>query len=290
MLSRFMQLLSCCVESCLASLSTMPSPGSCMPEPALRRSALDCPCTDGPVIPRSSPRSSRRVRLGSCGPSSSPEPGGTRSSRSRSAPIRCRPATSFSLQVRYAALNGADLAQRAGRYPAPPGSPQDVPGIEVAGTVIARGQTARGFEIGDRVFGIVGGGGLADRVVVHERHVVAVPAALDDAGAAAVPGGLHHRPRRDLHARRPPARRAARRHRRERRRRHRRGPDRRVAGARVLATVRVRRGATRRRRARCGGDRPERPRGRAPRSSAARTSSSSSSAPRTSSPTSPRSR
>jgi NADPH:quinone reductase len=91
------------------------------------------------------------------------------------------------VQVRYAALNGADLAQRAGRYPAPPGSPHDIPGIEVAGTVIARGQTARGFEIGDRVFGIVGGGGLADRVVVHERHVVAVPAALDDAGAAAVP-------------------------------------------------------------------------------------------------------
>ena len=53
--------------------------------------------------------------------------------------------------------------------------------------MIARGQTAREFEIGDRVFGIVGGGGLAERVVVHERHVVAVPAALDDAGAAAVP-------------------------------------------------------------------------------------------------------
>jgi NADPH:quinone reductase len=91
------------------------------------------------------------------------------------------------LQVRYAALNGADLAQRAGRYPAPPGSPQDIPGIEVAGVVIARGQTAQGFELSDRVFGIVGGGGLADRVLVHERHVVAVPAALDDAGAAAVP-------------------------------------------------------------------------------------------------------
>jgi len=91
------------------------------------------------------------------------------------------------VQVRYAALNGADLAQRAGRYPAPAGSPQDIPGIEVAGVVIARGETARGFEIGDRVFGIVGGGGLADRVVVHERHVVAVPAALEDAGAAAVP-------------------------------------------------------------------------------------------------------
>ncbi len=91
------------------------------------------------------------------------------------------------LEVRYAALNGADLAQRAGRYPAPPGSPQDVPGIETAGVVIGRGATARRFELGERVFGIVGGGGLADRVIVHERHVTRVPDALDDAGAAAVP-------------------------------------------------------------------------------------------------------
>jgi NADPH:quinone reductase len=91
------------------------------------------------------------------------------------------------LAVRYAALNGADLAQRAGRYPAPPGSPADIPGIETAGTVIAVGPTARRFQPGDRVFGIVGGGGLADRVLVHERHVAPVPANLDELGAAAVP-------------------------------------------------------------------------------------------------------
>lgn len=91
------------------------------------------------------------------------------------------------LAVRYAALNGADLAQREGRYPAPPGSPPDVPGIETSGTVIARGPTARRFEVGVRVFGIVGGGGLADRVVVHERHVAPVPDNLDDLQAAAVP-------------------------------------------------------------------------------------------------------
>src|SRR5690348_7178851 len=91
------------------------------------------------------------------------------------------------VSVRYAGLNPADLSQRAGNYPAPPGSPADIPGLEVSGTVTALGPEARGFEIGQRVFGIVGGGGLADRVVVHERHVVAVPAALEDAGAAAVP-------------------------------------------------------------------------------------------------------
>ncbi len=91
------------------------------------------------------------------------------------------------LAVRFAALNPADLAQRAGRYPAPPGSPPDVPGIETAGMVVACGPTSRRFALGDRVFGIVGGGGLADRVIVHERHVAPVPERLDGLEAAAVP-------------------------------------------------------------------------------------------------------
>ncbi|MDX6472386.1 MAG: NADPH:quinone reductase, partial [Gaiellaceae bacterium] len=87
----------------------------------------------------------------------------------------------------YAAINPADLSQRAGNYPAPPGAPQDVPGLEVTGEVIACGEAVRDWSVGDRVFGLVGGGGLADRVVVHERHVVAVPDRLDDEEAAAVP-------------------------------------------------------------------------------------------------------
>ena len=87
----------------------------------------------------------------------------------------------------YAALNPADLSQRAGRYPAPPGAPQDIPGLEVTGRVVACGDAVLGWNVGDRVFGLVGGGGLADRVAVHERHVVAVPERLDDLEAAAVP-------------------------------------------------------------------------------------------------------
>ena len=87
----------------------------------------------------------------------------------------------------YAAINPADLAQRAGHYPPPPGAPQDIPGLEVTGEVVACGDGVRDWEVGDRVFGLVGGGGLADRVVVHERHVVAVPDRLDDEEAAAVP-------------------------------------------------------------------------------------------------------
>ena len=89
--------------------------------------------------------------------------------------------------VRFAALNTADLAQRAGAYPAPPGAPQDIPGLEVAGTVVAAGGAARDFAEGDRIFGLVGGGGLADRVVVHARHVTRVPDGLSDEEAAAIP-------------------------------------------------------------------------------------------------------
>jgi NADPH:quinone reductase-like Zn-dependent oxidoreductase len=62
-----------------------------------------------------------------------------------------------------------------------------VPGLEVAGVVQAVGEQVRDWRPGDRVFGIVGGGGLADRVLAHERHLVAVPENLTDEAAAAVP-------------------------------------------------------------------------------------------------------
>jgi NADPH:quinone reductase-like Zn-dependent oxidoreductase len=87
----------------------------------------------------------------------------------------------------FAALNAADLMQRAGNYPAPPGSPADIPGIEVAGVVAETGSGVRGLSVGDRVFGLVGGGGLADRVVAHERHLTRVPDSLSDEDAAAAP-------------------------------------------------------------------------------------------------------
>lgn len=88
---------------------------------------------------------------------------------------------------RYAGVNPADVLQREGRHPAPAGSPTDVPGIEVAGTVVACGEAVTGFTVGDRAFGLVGGGGYAERVVAAERELVAVPEALDDMSAAAVP-------------------------------------------------------------------------------------------------------
>lgn len=88
---------------------------------------------------------------------------------------------------RFAGLNPADLLQRAGRYPAPPGSPPDIPGLEVAGTVVACGERVAAWTPGDRVFGLVGGGGLASRVIVHERCVARVPDRLGDEEAAATP-------------------------------------------------------------------------------------------------------
>lgn len=89
--------------------------------------------------------------------------------------------------ARVAALNPADLLQREGNYPAPPGSPPDVPGLEVAGEVVAVGPDVERWGVGDRVFGLVGGGGLSTRVLVEERSLAAVPDRLDEHGAAAVP-------------------------------------------------------------------------------------------------------
>src|ERR1044071_6161948 len=79
------------------------------------------------------------------------------------------------VRVRGAGLNGADQMQLRGRYPAPPGSPADIPGLELAGVVEALGSGASRFAVGDRVMGIVGGGGQAELAVVHERQLMAVP-------------------------------------------------------------------------------------------------------------------
>lgn len=82
------------------------------------------------------------------------------------------------VRVRAAGLNGADLLQARGGYPAPPGSPADIPGLELAGEVIDRGPHATRFALGDRVTGIVGGGGQAELIAVHERQLSPVANAL----------------------------------------------------------------------------------------------------------------
>ncbi|HVF07516.1 MAG TPA: zinc-binding dehydrogenase [Actinomycetota bacterium] len=89
--------------------------------------------------------------------------------------------------VTVAGMNPADLQQRAGHYPAPPGAVPDVPGLELAGEVLETGSRVSAFTPGDRVFGLVAGGGLAERVAVHERCVTRVPDRLDAEEAAAAP-------------------------------------------------------------------------------------------------------
>jgi NADPH:quinone reductase len=91
------------------------------------------------------------------------------------------------IQVKAAGLNGADMMQRRGFYPAPPGAPQDIPGLELAGEVIELGDGANRFKPGDRVMGIVAGGGQAELAVVHERILMAVPENLSWTEAGAVP-------------------------------------------------------------------------------------------------------
>jgi NADPH:quinone reductase len=91
------------------------------------------------------------------------------------------------VRVRAAGLNGADMMQRRGLYPAPPGSPQDIPGLELAGEVQALGAGATRFALGERVMAITGGGGQAELSVVHERQLMPVPALLDWPQAGGLP-------------------------------------------------------------------------------------------------------
>jgi NADPH:quinone reductase len=91
------------------------------------------------------------------------------------------------VRVRAAGVNAADGLQVKGFYPAPPGSPPDIPGLELAGTVEVLGPGVSGWSEGDRVMAVVGGGGMAELAVVHARHLLPVPARLswDEAGGFA---------------------------------------------------------------------------------------------------------
>jgi len=88
------------------------------------------------------------------------------------------------VRVKAAGLNAADLLQARGLYPAPPGSPPDVPGLELAGEVEAVGAGVSRFAEGDKVMAVVGGGGQAERCAVHERCLMPVPTGIEwtDAG------------------------------------------------------------------------------------------------------------
>ena len=91
------------------------------------------------------------------------------------------------VRVQASGLNRADVIQRRGGYPAPPGWPADIPGLEYAGVVEAVGPGVAGVASGDRVMGLVGGGAQAEYLVTHFREVIPVPAGLTYEQAAAIP-------------------------------------------------------------------------------------------------------
>jgi putative PIG3 family NAD(P)H quinone oxidoreductase len=91
------------------------------------------------------------------------------------------------VRVRAAGVNGADILQMKGLYPPPPGVPENIPGLEMAGEIVELGREVERFDVGDRVMGILAGGGQAEYVVIHERHAMPVPEELDWIAAGGIP-------------------------------------------------------------------------------------------------------
>ncbi|HEX2780324.1 MAG TPA: NAD(P)H-quinone oxidoreductase [Gemmatimonadaceae bacterium] len=114
-------------------------------------------------------------------------PGGPETLALQERPVPVPNAHEVLVRVHASAMNRADVLQRQGRYPAPAGAPPDVPGLELAGTVVAQGPAAHRWPSGSRVFGLVAGGAHADYAVAHEDTLAAIPAALDWVSAGAVP-------------------------------------------------------------------------------------------------------
>ena len=114
-------------------------------------------------------------------------PGGPEVLRIEQRPLPTPAPGEILIRVHGSAMNRADVLQRQGRYPPPAGAPADIPGMELAGVVAARGSDAPRWRLGDRVFGLVAGGAHADYAVAHESTVCAIPDVLDWDGASAVP-------------------------------------------------------------------------------------------------------
>lgn len=115
------------------------------------------------------------------------EPGGPEVLEVRELPAPEPASDEVVVRVEAVGVNRADLLQRRGRYPAPPGYPSDIPGLEVAGVVEAVGTGVGDRAEGDRVMGVVAGGGYAERVAVPASTLVPVPDAVDLVSAAAIP-------------------------------------------------------------------------------------------------------
>jgi putative PIG3 family NAD(P)H quinone oxidoreductase len=112
--------------------------------------------------------------------------GGPEVLTSREVPDPVPGAEEVVVDIAATSVNRADLLQRMGLYPGPP-MEHEIPGLELAGTVVELGERVRQWEVGDEVMGVVGGGGYAERAAVHERQLMAVPAAVGLPDAGGVP-------------------------------------------------------------------------------------------------------
>lgn len=115
------------------------------------------------------------------------EPGGPEVLEVREVPRPDPGPREIRVAVAASGINRADLLQRRGRYPVPHGYPTDIPGLEYAGVVEAVGPLVQEWAPGDRVMGIVGGGGYAEAVVVHEDEAIGIPAGIDPVAAGGLP-------------------------------------------------------------------------------------------------------
>lgn len=118
-----------------------------------------------------------------------PAPGGPDVLRAVSRPTPKPAAGELLIQVRAAGLNRADITQRQGNYP-PPRGVSDIPGLEVAGEVVAVGGEVAGWHAGDRVCALVAGGGYAEYCVAPEPQCLALPKIFDFVQGAALPEAL----------------------------------------------------------------------------------------------------
>lgn len=115
------------------------------------------------------------------------EPGGPEVLELREVPRPTPGVGQVRIRVHGSGVNRADVFQRRGLYPAPPGWPEEIPGLEVAGVVESRGPGCRQVEVGDAVMALLGGGGYAEYVVVHERELLPIPDGLDTVRAGGFP-------------------------------------------------------------------------------------------------------
>ena len=115
------------------------------------------------------------------------KPGGPEVLELREVPLPEPSPGQVRVRIRASAVNRADLMQRLGMYPAPADAPADIPGLELAGEVDALGAGVTELAVGDRVFGLVGGGAYAEAVTAHARTLARIPSNLDFTQAAALP-------------------------------------------------------------------------------------------------------